>query len=164
MLKTNSFPIPGIDTITPEIEVDFVYDNGVIKMSSGNWTLRGTSGGIVKDSRFMRSFTISLTGQLGLANIDISDSTYESVPPSLLPSSNGKVVGSSSMITAKGWVEYTVEGEKPNIFKAAPPFVLDATIKLIKNSVNEFATLHFSAKLLRAFRMFLLASKSKVKQ
>lgn len=33
-------------------------------MSSGNWTLRGLSGKILKDSNFMKTFEISLKGQL----------------------------------------------------------------------------------------------------
>ncbi len=40
--------------------------NGTIFMTSGNWTLRGMSGGILKDSRFMQSFDVKLSGRLSI--------------------------------------------------------------------------------------------------
>lgn len=56
----------GIDVINPEMEVNFVNTNGTIYMTSGNWTLRGMSGGILKDSRFMQSFDVKLSGRLSI--------------------------------------------------------------------------------------------------
>ena len=43
LLKFSTLPLPGVDKITPEIEVQFLYDKeeGTIRMNSGNWTLRG---------------------------------------------------------------------------------------------------------------------------
>ena len=49
-----TIPIPGFDSITPAIEVQFshVPQEGSLRMSSINWSLGGGGKGI-KDSRFM---------------------------------------------------------------------------------------------------------------
>lgn len=129
--------LPGVDTISPEVEVQFIYKNGLIEMQSGNWTLRGMSGTVLKDSRFVQSFNIVVRGELGI---------HASTPPE-----------ASAPIVASGWVEYRVQGEKPGVFKNAPPFVLDVTIKLIQDTVSEFATNQFSTRLLRGFRTFVMS-------
>ena len=133
LLQFATLPLPGVDRITPEIEVKFVYDSteGTVKMSSGNWTLRGTTG-VLKDSRFMQTFAIELDGFL-------------------------KIVGSGDTVVAEGYVQYTVQGEKPSIFKRAPSFVLDKTIDFIKENVNDFAARDFQIKFLKAFRVYALA-------
>ena len=120
-------------------------------MSSGNWTLRGNQGAIVKDSRFMQTFDIKLTGAIKIVN---NDNSY-SITPSLRNKPD---------VRATGWVEYKVQGEKPSIFKAAPPFVLNTTIMLIKDTVSEFATSQFSSRFLQAFRKFMLADLRKQSQ
>lgn len=136
--------LPGVDAISPEIEVQFIYANGLIEMKSGNWTLRGDSGNILKDSRFLESFNILVEGQLG-------------IPP--LANQQEQEIGalSSTPVVTKGWVEYRVQGEKPSVFKNAPPFVLDVTIKLIQDTVSEYATNQFSTRLLRGFRSFVMS-------
>lgn len=155
LLIMNTLPLPGVDSITPEIEVNFVYDSTSksIRMSSGNWTLRGTSGGVVKDSRFMQTFEISIIGQLSLV-------TAPPLPPAgSFGASTDKSKGAlPGQVSAIGWVEYRVQGEKPNIFKVAPPFVLDATISIIKESVSDFAERQFTQSLLRSFRGFMQSS------
>ena len=111
-------------------------------MSSGNWTLRGNQGAIVKDSRFMQTFDIKVTGAIKIVNANNDNSMKSRNTPD---------------IRANGWVEYKVQGEKPSIFKAAPAFVLNTTIVLIKDTVSEFATSQFSSRFLQAFRKFMLA-------
>lgn len=64
LLQFIAIPIPGIDIITPEIEVSFENINGIIRMNSGNWTIKGMSGKILKDSNFLKTFEINLVGQL----------------------------------------------------------------------------------------------------
>lgn len=64
LLQFIAIPIPGIDVITPEIEVSFENINGIIYMNSGNWTIKGMSGKILKDSNFLKTFEINLVGQL----------------------------------------------------------------------------------------------------
>ena len=64
LLQFIAIPIPGIDIITPEIEVSFENINGIIHMNSGNWTIKGMSGKILKDSNFLKTFEINLVGQL----------------------------------------------------------------------------------------------------
>jgi len=64
LLQFIAIPIPGIDVITPEIEVSFENINGVVHMNSGNWTIKGMSGKILKDSNFLKTFEIKLVGQL----------------------------------------------------------------------------------------------------
>jgi len=137
LLIMHTLPLPGVDSITPEIEVDFVYDHAVkaVRMSSGNWTLRGTSGGVVKDSRFMQTFEISIVGQLSLMSNSETGGGG---------GGGGTVAGLPGQVSAIGWVEYRVQGEKPNIFKVAPQFVLEATIALIKESVSDFAEKQFT--------------------
>jgi len=135
--------LPGVDTISPEVEVEFLHNkNGLIEMKSGNWTLRGMAGNVVKDSRFMQTFNIIVQGELGISSMPISIEERE--------------VLANSPIIANGWVEYRVQGEKPNVFKNAPPFVLDVTIKLIQDTVSEYATNQFSTRLLRGFRNFVM--------
>ena len=135
LLIMPTFPLPGIDNITPEIEVDFLYTNETIVMRSGNWTLRGTSGGIVKDSRFMSSFEISIGGELKLSPA---------------------AAAANDIVSSIGWVEYRVQGTKPTIFRQAPSFVLNSTIMIIKDSVAVFVERVFAARLLSAFRSFML--------
>lgn len=139
MLLFPELVLPGVDTISPEVEVQFQYKEGCIRMTSGNWTLRGLSGNVLKDSRFVQTFNIVVQGELGIVAV--------AGPGQLAP----------SPIVAKGWVEYMVSGEKPSVFKSAPPFVLDVTIKLIQETVSEFATNQFSTRLLRGFRSFVMA-------
>jgi len=115
-------------------------------MSSGNWTLRGNQGAIVKDSRFMQTFDIKLTGAIKIINNNNDNSMTSRNTPD---------------VRANGWVEYKVQGEKPSIFKAAPAFVLNTTIMLIKDTVSEFATSQFSSRFLQAFRKFMLADLKK---
>lgn len=115
-------------------------------MSSGNWTLRGNQGAIVKDSRFMQTFDIKLSGAIKIVNAN---------------NDNGKTSRNTPDVRANGWVEYKVQGEKPSIFKAAPAFVLNTTIMLIKDTVSEFATSQFSSRFLQAFRKFMLADLKK---
>ena len=129
--------LPGVDTVSPEIDVIISCVNGSIELKSGNWTLRGTSGHVLKDSRFMESFAITLQGKL---TVD------EQITP--------------SPVVAKGWVEYRVQGEKPSAFVKAPPFVLDVTIKLIQETVMEFASKQFANRFLRGFRRFAIDTPS----
>lgn len=137
ILKFNTLPLPGIDKVTPEIEVQFFFDEitGTINMKSGNWTLKGSTNGVLKDSRFMQSFAIELEGVL-----------------TILPQTN-----LDSSIIADGFVKYVVQGEKPSIFQAAPDFVLEKTIEFIKDNVSQFASKDFQNKFLKAFRSFALS-------
>lgn len=131
LLQFLTLPI-GFDTITPEIEVDFLYDpqDSCIRMKSGSWQLKGKEG-VVKDSRFMQSFKIELEGVLTAVEA---------------PTAEGIVVD--------GWVRYGVKGEKPSIFKRAPAFILDNTIAFIQANVERFAYKEFTGRLLKAFRQF----------
>ena len=129
-------------------------------MSSGNWTLRGNQGAIVKDSRFMQTFDIKLTGAIKIINNDNTNSNSIKSSSSLSTSSSLH----KSDVRAIGWVEYKVQGEKPSIFKAAPSFVLNTTIMLIKDTVSDFATSSFSSRFLQAFRKFMLADLRKQSQ
>ena len=141
LLRMAPFPMLGVDTIAPEIEVTLAYEetSSLIRMTSGNWALKGTNGGVLKDSRFVKSFTIDLKGELSLR---------EEAP----------ATGGEPVLKAAGWVQYAVQSKKPSMFQAAPSFVLDATVRLIQDSVREFATAQFSARLLRAFRAFAMQS------
>ena len=118
LLKFASLPIPGVDTISPEIEVDFTYieEDRTITMKSGNWTLKGKTG-TIKDSRFMKTFNIELDGMISL------------------------VGASGSPITSEGWVKYRVQGEKPSVFKRAPGFILDKTISFIQGQCHNILVL-----------------------
>ena len=137
LLQFITLPI-GFDTITPEIEVEFLYDPEYtcIRMKSGSWQLKGKEG-TVKDSRFMQTFQINLEGVL------------TAVPPtSDVPSSP------SSSVMVDGWVRYEVKGEKPSFFRLSPQFILDNTIGFIQSNVERFAYKEFTGRLLRAFKAY----------
>jgi hypothetical protein len=57
LLKMQEMSLPGIDSISPEMEVKFSNEDGTIFMESGRWNLAGTSK-IIQDSRFMQSFKV----------------------------------------------------------------------------------------------------------
>lgn len=134
IIRFAQIPIPGIDTVIPEIEVDFLTRNSSIQMQSKSCVLKG--GPIVRDTRFLQSFKINLTGQL---SIDHSK-----------PSADGSLL-------AVGQVVYAVQGEKPMLLRAAPSFILDGTINFIQNRVADFVMKQFSKKLLRAFQVYAQA-------
>eukprot|EP01035_Chromulina_nebulosa_P019834 gene19834-25782_t len=142
-----SFPLillPGLGNIQPEIEVSMIYNNQRIILESGNWTIRATSGAIMKDSRFLSTFDIKLRGQLSL------------VPPTNQLSNNR-----TKYLQAVGWVEYKVQGSKPKFFRNAPNFVLDNTINIIQTMANDYATSVFVSRFTRAFREFMFKKFSK---
>ena len=132
LLQFLTLPI-GLDTITPEIEVEFLYDpiDCCIRMKSGKWQLIGREG-VKKDSRFMNSFQIYLEGVLKIVPSPSSSSNGANNDAL----TNGKEGESQSQSLSKvevdGWVRYAVEGEKPRIFKRAPQFILDNTISFIQ--------------------------------
>jgi hypothetical protein len=134
LLKFNTLPLPGLDKITPEIEVGFNYspEEGTVRMTSGNWTLKGTTG-VLKDSRFMQTFAISLEGLL-----------------KIVPNT------ATNTVMAEGYVKYVVQGEKPSLFKAAPDILLDSTIDFIKTNINDFASKDFQVKFSKAFKSYAL--------
>eukprot|EP01036_Dinobryon_divergens_P029642 gene29642-38767_t len=135
LLQFASIPIPGIDVINPEMEVNFVNTNGTIYMTSGNWTLRGMSGGILKDSRFMQSFDVKLSGRL---SIDV-DKTSKDL---------------NQQVVTSGWVDYRVQGSKPTVFRSAPAFILDNTIAFIQACVENFAVRQFSQQLINTYKRY----------
>ena len=59
-LQMGSFYLPGVQNVLPEIETKFEVhpESGMITMKSGEWTIMGSGGGILKDSKFMNSFDI----------------------------------------------------------------------------------------------------------
>ncbi|KAJ1425689.1 hypothetical protein B484DRAFT_89170 [Ochromonadaceae sp. CCMP2298] len=132
LLKFIAIPIPGVDIVTPEIEVKFENIEGVVVMKSGNWSLKGESGKILKDSGFMKSFDIQLSGRLEMS--EPSDS--------------------NPLISTIGCVEYKVQGAKPKVFRRAPGILLDGTINFIQSRVADFVNRRFSAQMLAAFRAY----------
>mmetsp|Transcript_21383 Transcript_21383/g.19454 ORF Transcript_21383/g.19454 Transcript_21383/m.19454 type:complete len:259 (+) Transcript_21383:113-889(+) len=143
-----SFPLillPGLGNIQPEIEVSMIYNNQRITLESGDWTIRATSGAIMKDSRFLSTFDIKLKGQL-----------------SLVPPTNQLPKNKSKYLQAVGWVEYKVQGSKPKFFRNAPNFVLDNTINIIQTMANDYATSVFVSRFTKSFREFMFKKFSKV--
>jgi hypothetical protein len=134
LLKFNTLPLPGPDKITPEIEVGFEFsaEEGAIRMKSGNWNLKGTTG-VLKDSRFMQTFAIELEGLLKI------------VPDTV-----------TNTVNAEVFIKYVVQGEQPSIFKAAPDILLQSTIELIKSNIDNFASKEFLVKFAKAFKSFAL--------
>lgn len=134
LLQFLAIPIPGIDIVTPEIEVKFETIDDIIYMSSGKWSLKGVSGNILKDSGFMKSFDISLVGELRASLPDKA--------------------ALNQLVNTEGFVVYKVQGNKPNAFKRAPAFILDGTINFIQKCVADFVNKRFSAKMTNAFREY----------
>ena len=134
--------IPALETILPEIEVNFKTQNGTIFMESGAWVLKSSTNEIIKDSRFMSSFDIILRGQLSLE----PSHSYENIVAGTCPP--------TQLIVASGWVDYQVQGKIPRIFRSAPQFFLTSTIQFIQNCAADFVTKQFSKKLLSSFKAF----------
>lgn len=101
-------------------------------MRSGKWTLKGKDGK-PKSSTFMKTFDIKLTGDLSIVTVD---------------SASGPIV------SCEGWVEYRVQGEKPNLLKRTPAFVLDKMIEFIQKNVEEFTKDGFAKELIKAFQIY----------
>jgi Protein of unknown function (DUF1997) len=157
LLKFRDFPLPGIDTISPEIEVTLKNVDGVIRMVSGNWTLRGQSSGIMKDSRFLTSFDIKLNGEITMVSPSALAGSGHHTGTTQSGIDNHAVSNKpTEPIMAVGWVEYRVKGNKPRIFRMAPSFILDGTIGLIQQSAQEYATAEFANRFSRAFRDFMV--------
>jgi len=51
-----------------------------------------------------------------------------------------------------------VSGLKPSIFRLAPPFLVDNTIKMIQERVQEYATAEFESRFKAAFREYMYKS------
>lgn len=130
-IRLADITIPAIDVISPEMEIEFkAVEGNKITMKSMKWALKGT-GPIMRDSKFLSSFDIKLNGYLELETT------------------------SSALIVAVGGVSFEVQGEKPGIFRNAPPFLLETAINLIQGLVVDFASKQFSGRLLKAFTAFL---------
>lgn len=136
LLKFREFPLPGVDTISPEIEVVLNFHDGKLMMSSRDWKIKSKTGALLKDSRFMKKFDINLEGELSI----------EQAAPN------------ASYVIARGWAEYKVQGTKPTVFRMAPSFVLDATIRLIQDHVQDYAKKEFASRFSKGFREYMLNS------
>lgn len=139
--------LPGVDTILTTIDVRFEYQDGKITLISDNWTLKGKSGAILKDSRFVQSFNVEIKGELSVKEAPVIQASAIKAEQLRVP---------APPVTAHGWVKYAVEGKKPKIFQQAPDIVLNTSIKLIKETVRDFASNQFRKKFLTAFRSYLI--------
>eukprot|EP00600_Ochromonadales_sp_CCMP1393_P004697 CAMPEP_0174957986 /NCGR_PEP_ID=MMETSP0004_2-20121128/2376_1 /TAXON_ID=420556 /ORGANISM="Ochromonas sp., Strain CCMP1393" /LENGTH=178 /DNA_ID=CAMNT_0016206155 /DNA_START=247 /DNA_END=784 /DNA_ORIENTATION=- len=133
LLQFLAIPIPGVDVVTPEIKVRFENVDGVVVMESGEWSLKGESGNILKDSGFMKSFDIQLKGELGMSNVDPSN----------------------PLVSTIGKVSYEVKGAKPKVFKRAPNILLQGTINFIQKRTADYVNKRFTARFAKAFREYL---------
>lgn len=150
LLKFISIPIPGLDIVTPEIEVTFENIGGVVYMKSGRWSLLNGKGTILKDSNFVTSFDISLTGQLTMARED----DYDSYDFDEVSSVARKRLVGGALVKTEGFVVYQVKGRKPSVFRRAPAMLLDGTINFVQKCVSDFVNKRFSTKLTKAFREY----------
>ena len=113
--------------ITPEIEINFVYNEitSTVSMTSGSWRMLGQGGMKSNDDKeFLNSFDISLSGELS-----VKDST------------------------PVGWIRYAVSAQKPRIFKSAP-FLLDGTVDFVKVCVKDFVLKSFPREFQRSYDRF----------
>lgn len=58
------------------------------------------------------------------------------------------------MVCFLGFVNYTIKGAKPGVFRRAPSFLLDGTIDFIQKRVADFVNKKFSVKIMTAFRQY----------
>ena len=144
--------IPGIDTLSTSVEVEFQQTGGKISLRSNDWSIRGKNGVILRDSNFMESFQVEIMGELSIKEPAV-------IKASAIKADDLKVP--APPVVANGWVQYRVEGEKPNALKNAPPVVMDATVDLIKKISEDFATNQFKARFQSSFRSFLTSELSK---
>lgn len=146
-IKFAEIPIPGIDTVSPELDMDFRYANGSIYMQSSQWALKGSKNSqILKDSKFIQSFNIKLQGELTL---EYPGRALTSTSPAVAPADI-----SGGLIVAVGFVDFQAQGERPSALQRAPAFVLDGTINFIQSLVTDFVSKKFSTKLLNSFTTF----------
>lgn len=136
LLKCKPIAIPGMDALYPEIEISLCNKNGIVSLNSEKWTMRSGSNNAQKESRFLDSFEIAMSGQIAIQH-------------------DKNNVNDRSPIIASGWVIYKVQGLKPNFFRMAPPFILDNTIKVIQERVQEYATAEFEHRFKSAFRDYM---------
>lgn len=60
----------------------------------------------------------------------------------------------TSSVSAEGFVEYRVSGDRPSILQTAPPILLDGTIGFIKANIKDFVSKQFVDKFLRAYSRY----------
>lgn len=56
-LQMNTFRLPGVDPITPEIQAMFKIENDCMVMSSDHCVLQGAPA-IISDEKFIKSFSL----------------------------------------------------------------------------------------------------------
>merc|ERR1711871_1777450 len=144
--------IPGIDTLSTRVEVTFQQSDGKVSLRSNDWSIRGKNGVILRDSNFMETFQIEIMGELSIKEPAV-------IKASAIKADDLKVP--APPVVAYGWVQYNVEGEKPNVLKNAPPMVMSATVDLIKKLSEDFATNQFKERFQSSFRSFLANEMSK---
>lgn len=144
--------VPGVDTLSTSVQVNFEIQSGKIIMKSGDWSIRGKSGSILKDSNFMQTFRVEITGELSIRESQVIKASAVKAADIGVP---------APPVVANGWVQYKVEGEKPRALRSAPPVVMEATVNLIKQISQDFATRQFKERFSSSFRSFLTSELSK---
>ena len=144
--------MPGIDTLSTSVQVTFEKEDGKIIMKSGDWTIRGKNGSILKDSNFMETFRVDIAGELSIRESQVIKASAVKAADIGVP---------APPVIANGWVQYKVEGEKPGALRSAPPVVMEATVNLIKTISQDFATRQFKERFSSSFRSFLTNELSK---
>jgi hypothetical protein len=107
----------------------FTSSTKAVNMQLKQWALRGPR--MKNEQRFIDSFDFQLNGELNVL---------------------GK--GPLSTVLAEGFVDYSVAAERPSILEAAPSFILDGTVGIIKDSIRDFVNRQFSAKFLQAYSKY----------
>ncbi len=154
-MYTLMFPpiiVPGVDTLSTSVQVNFEIEDGKIIMKSSDWSIRGKNGAILKDSRFMETFQVEIAGELSIRESQVIKASAVKAADIGVP---------APPVVANGWVQYKVEGEKPRALRSAPPVVMEATVNLIKKISQDFATKQFKERFSSSFRSFLTNELSK---
>ena len=89
----------------PKVEVTFQQADGKVSLRSNDWSIRGKNGVILRDSNFMETFQIEIMGELSIKEPAV-------IKASAIKADDLKVP--APPVVAYGWVQYNVEGEKPN--------------------------------------------------
>jgi hypothetical protein len=145
--------IPGVDTISTSVDVEFINSgDGKICLKSTDWSIRGKSGAILRDSRFMETFQIEIAGELSIRESAVIRASAIKADTINVP---------APAVIANGWVQYQVGGEKPSALRNAPPMLMDATVKIIKDISEDYATRQFTERFQSSFRSYLTAELSK---
>ena len=129
--------IPVLD-IQPLIEVCFQYENGTVRMQSGEWSFVGNDD--------LESFEFSLQGAISVEPVSGIASTEI-----------------QQYVKSVGFIDYRVSAKVPIILSLTPS-LLDSIVLFIKTSVRAFVSNTFPTQYSRAYDTFKRRESARISE